>query len=84
MGDIVLPVGLTIGDAADSPIPDSVPAYAPDTQPCFIGYYWLNGAPEPLSPDVDCVDYSVAKEGKPEAYRSSGEQVLKAKNFIPA
>lgn len=82
LGDIVLPVDLDIGDAANLPIPDSVPAYASDNPPCFIGHYRLTGIPEPLSSNVACVDYSVAKEGELVAYRWSGEQVLKTEKFI--
>ncbi|WP_434354290.1 metallophosphoesterase [Psychrobacter sp. HD31] len=29
-------------------------------KPVFIGHYWMNGIPEPLSKQVVCVDYSAA------------------------
>ena len=49
------------------------PEYDASDKPCFIGHYWLSGDPEPLAPNVACLDYSVAKNGKLVAYRWSGE-----------
>ncbi len=45
-------------------------------QPLFIGHYWLTGEPAPLSNQVACVDYSIAKHGKLCAYRWQGEKIL--------
>ena len=52
-------------------------------KPVFIGHYWLKGEPEPLHPNIACLDYSVAGEkgGKLCAYRWQGEHTLKSENF---
>jgi hypothetical protein len=58
--------------------------YSPDQPPVFIGHYWMEGEPEPLTPNVACVDYSVASSrgGKLMAYRWDGEQALSAEKFV--
>jgi hypothetical protein len=81
LGEITLPVGIAIGDAADLPLPDFIPIYGKDQRPCFIGHYWLQGNPTPLTHNVACLDYSVAKNGKLVAYRWSGEKTLRKDNF---
>jgi hypothetical protein len=57
------------------------PAHAP---PVIVGHYWLpaTGHPAPLSPNVACVDYSVAKGGLLAAYRWDGERELRADRFV--
>ena len=51
--------------------------------PVFIGHYWLTGEPEPLTPNVACLDYSVARAGgRLAAYRWDGEQELEAGKFV--
>lgn len=51
--------------------------------PVFVGHYWLSGTPEPLAPNVVCVDYSVAKaKGALAAYRWQGEKLLQKVNFV--
>jgi hypothetical protein len=82
LGDIALPFGIEIGDAANLPVPQGIPKYDASDKPCFIGHYWLSGDPEPLAPNVACLDYSVAKNGKLVAYRWSGEAVLEKDNFV--
>ncbi|MBV0933595.1 metallophosphoesterase [Marinobacterium weihaiense] len=81
LGEIALPEALDIGHAASMSAPDFIPTYSADQPPCFVGHYWLDGEPEPLAPNVACLDYSVAKEGKLVAYRWSGERVLCKNNF---
>ncbi|MEL6180530.1 MAG: metallophosphoesterase [Myxococcota bacterium] len=49
--------------------------------PVFIGHYWLEGTPEPLTKTVACVDYSVAKGGQLVAYRWDGSS-LDDNNFV--
>jgi len=58
--------------------------YAADDPPVFVGHYWLENEPKCLTPNVACLDYSVAAEkgGKLVAYRWSGEQKLNDDNFI--
>ncbi len=51
--------------------------------PLFVGHYWLNHEqPNPLSDNIACVDYSVAKNGKLVAYCWRGEEKLIVDNFI--
>lgn len=57
--------------------------YAQAEKPCFLGHYWLEGTPEPLAPNIACLDYSVAKPGgKLAAYRWDGEAALDASRFV--
>jgi len=81
LGDIALPFGIELGDAANLPVPQGVPKYDSSDKPCFIGHYWLSGDPEPLAANVACLDYSIAKNGKLVAYRWSGESRLTRSNF---
>jgi len=62
---------------------DHLIEYAHDAPPVFLGHYWLEGEPEPLAPNIVCLDYSVAKPGgKLVAYRWDGEQALRRDKFI--
>ncbi|SDZ85913.1 metallophosphoesterase [Microbulbifer marinus] len=81
LGEVALPLGVDLQEAAALPVPRGVPRYGREEVPCFIGHYWLNGAPGPLADNVACLDYSIAKSGKLVAYRWSGEQSLDRKNF---
>ena len=57
--------------------------YSHSAPPVFLGHYWLEGKPEPLAPNIACLDYSVAKPGgKLVAYRWNGEQHLKPEHFV--
>jgi hypothetical protein len=63
------------------PIPSSVcPGYR-DSQPLFIGHYWLDGEPAPLTPKVACLDYSGCEPGVLCAYRWAGEAQLHVEHF---
>lgn len=84
LGEVALPAGVDIADAANLSIPNTVPKYDSHLPPCFIGHYWLDGIPAPLSRNVACLDYSVAKDGKLVAYRWNGEQTIKKENFTHA
>ena len=55
--------------------------YASDSAPVFVGHYWLTGTPKPLTTNVACTDYSVAKGGKLVAYRWDGEPTLREEKF---
>jgi hypothetical protein len=62
---------------------DHLIEYAHDAPPVFLGHYWLEGTPEPLAPNIACLDYSVAKPGgRLVAYRWDGERVLAADRFV--
>ncbi len=82
LGDMALPFGVDIGFAAALPVPGDIPRYGKGECPCFVGHYWLRGAPAPLSDNVACLDYSVAKGGHLVAYRFDGERVLSAEKFV--
>jgi hypothetical protein len=57
--------------------------YGPDERPVFLGHYWLEGEPAPLTNNVACLDYSVAKPGgKLVAYRWDGESTLLPERFV--
>jgi len=57
--------------------------YSDEAPPVFLGHYWMEGDPEPLAPNIACLDYSVAKPGgKLVAYRWDGEQTLSQDKFI--
>jgi hypothetical protein len=57
--------------------------YPRDAPPVFFGHYWLMAdKPSLFTPNVACVDWSVAKGGKLVAYRWDGEQELDEENFV--
>lgn len=55
--------------------------YAAHEPPLFVGHYWLKGHPEPLTPNLACLDYSAVKFGRLVAYRMDGEAQLSADKF---
>ncbi|MBL8819907.1 MAG: metallophosphoesterase [Planctomyces sp.] len=57
--------------------------YGADEVPLFVGHYWMTGTPhEPLTSNIACLDYSVAKNGHLCAYRFDGERVLSSNKFV--
>jgi hypothetical protein len=57
-------------------------AYPSEEKPVFFGHYWLEGeVPILQAPNVCCVDYSVANQGKLVAYRFDGETELRKEKF---
>lgn len=61
---------------------DHLVVYSHDAPPVFVGHYWMEGDPQPLAPNIACLDYSVAKPGgKLVAYRWEGEPKLRKENF---
>ena len=60
---------------------DESHSYHASYPPVFVGHYWHNGIPGPLSDNCACLDYSVAKNGKLVAYLWRGESILKESNF---
>ena len=52
--------------------------YGADQPPLFVGHYWLKGKPQPIAPNVACLDYSAVKYGRLVAYRMDGEAHLRA------
>lgn len=78
-----------IADIPHQPVPDDVmPGYS-GGKPLFVGHYWLSGNPAPLTPQIACLDYSIAAstthgdgKGKLCAYRWQGETALNAANMV--
>lgn len=62
---------------------DHLVEYSHEAPPVFLGHYWMEGQPEPLAPNIACLDYSVANEGGSlVAYRWDGEQTLESGKFV--
>ena len=55
--------------------------YGPDEKPLFIGHYWMQGLPEPIVPNIACLDYSAVKYGRLAAYRMDTETRLQQGKF---
>ncbi|HCG77719.1 MAG: serine/threonine protein phosphatase [Thalassolituus maritimus] len=55
--------------------------YGPDEKPLFIGHYWMSGLPEPIVPNIACLDYSAVKYGRLVAYRMDTERHLQKGKF---
>jgi len=68
----------------DTPVEgDYLINYSANEKPLFHGHYWLETKIRPLTDNIACVDYSVAKPGgKLVAYRWNGEQTLSKDKFI--
>jgi hypothetical protein len=59
------------------------PVYGKEEKPVFFGHYWLEDEiPMLQTPNVCCLDYSVANNGKLVAYRFNGEHRLNDKNYV--
>jgi hypothetical protein len=56
--------------------------YGPEQPPLFVGHYWLKGKPQPVAPNVACLDYSAVKYGRLVAYRMDGEAHLRAHKYV--
>jgi hypothetical protein len=50
--------------------------------PVFVGHYWMEGEPEPIRPNIVCLDYSAVKYGRLVAYRMDDEAVLDRRKFV--
>ena len=77
-----LPVRGRLPETAVPPDSPAVP-YSADAPPVFVGHYWLpESQPAPLTRNVACLDYSVAKGGMLAAYRFDGESRLSSDRFV--
>jgi hypothetical protein len=59
--------------------------YEKHEKPIFFGHYWLKSEDyprTPLTPNIACLDYSVAMNGRLTAYQWDGEQTLSADKFV--
>lgn len=83
MHDVAFPSGILDAETGQMPVcANDLVGYPISEKPVFIGHYWMKGAPELMAPNLACLDYSVAKDGKLVAYRWSGEQTLSNDNFV--
>lgn len=57
-------------------------SYASTELPVFVGHYWMSGEPEPITPNIACLDYSAVKYGKLVAYRMDDEKILQKEKFV--
>lgn len=82
--DLCMPESETVPKVPVPSTGSSARGYGAAEPPVIVGHYWLPPTtPEPLAPNVGCVDYSVAKEGGMlAAYRWDGERVLDAGKFV--
>lgn len=71
---------------ADMPIEpghrEQMVSYGAEERPLFVGHYWLKGHPEPIAPNIACLDYSAVKFGRLVAYRFDGEAQLDPEKFV--
>lgn len=56
--------------------------YGRDEKLLFIGHYWREGEPEPITDNIACIDYSAVKFGKLVAYRYDGEARVQRDKFV--
>ncbi len=56
--------------------------YGLEQPPLFIGHYWRQGEPLPITANIVCLDYSAVKSGKLVAYRMDQETQLDAAKFV--
>ncbi|MEH6444115.1 MAG: metallophosphoesterase [Oceanospirillaceae bacterium] len=56
--------------------------YGPEEKNLFIGHYWCEGIPAPLTKNIACLDYSAVKFGQLVAYRYDFEENLQADKFV--
>lgn len=75
-GMVIGPPSLYEATRGIAPTLDSLQAYSPREPHVFFGHYWFTGEPALQAPNVACLDYSVARNGKLVAYRWDGEDVL--------
>ncbi|WP_236074900.1 metallophosphoesterase [Teredinibacter purpureus] len=86
----------TLQDVAfqPDPLPDDIGAlslnheqknallcYSENEKPVFVGHYWLQGNPEPVTKNLACLDYSAVKYGRLACYRFDGEHYLDKSKF---
>ena len=68
-----------------NPVPQTAFAspYHAQERPVFIGHYWLQDfPPKPLTTNIACLDYSIAKDGWLCAYQFDGQLPLTADRIV--
>lgn len=63
-------------------MPDHLKVCLPTDKHIFFGHYWRIGEPAIIDGHLACVDYSAGKGHPLVAYRYSGEDQLRAENFV--
>ncbi len=61
---------------------DALLYYAGDEKLLFIGHYWRDGEPTPITRNIACLDYSAVKFGKLVAYRYDNERSVDPAKFV--
>ncbi len=56
--------------------------YGSEQKPLFIGHYWQEGEPAPITDNIGCLDYSAVKGGKLVAYRMDCGADLDRSGFV--
>jgi len=56
--------------------------YGPEEKLLFIGHYWRQGKPAPVTSNIACIDYSAVKFGKLVAYRLDDETRILPEKFV--
>ena len=56
--------------------------YGPEEKLLFMGHYWCEGMPAPLTDNIACLDFSAVKYGKLVAYRLDDETRLRPERFV--
>ncbi|MFW6339049.1 MAG: metallophosphoesterase, partial [Alkalispirochaetaceae bacterium] len=82
VGDIVFPRNVTESSHPIAPEEYGLLRGYDQEKPLFLGHYWLSGEPEPLTPRIACLDFSVAAGGKLVAYTFRGEKELVEEHFV--
>lgn len=82
VGDIVFPRNVTESSHPIAPEEYRLLCGYDQEKPLFLGHYWLSGEPEPLTPRIACLDFSVASGGKLVAYTFRGEKELVEEHFV--
>lgn len=55
--------------------------YPKEDKILFLGHYWMNGIPKPITHNIACIDYSAVKYGRLAAYRMNTEKKLQRARF---
>ncbi|MBV1789575.1 metallophosphoesterase [Marinobacterium sp. D7] len=86
MGDVVFQPDPLPEHIARMPLTDSqredLLYYGPEQKLLFMGHYWCEGMPVPLTDNIACLDYSAVKYGKLVAYRLDDEKALRKDKFV--
>lgn len=61
---------------------DNLYYYSAEEKSLFIGHYWCEGEPAPITDNIACLDYSAVKFGKLVAYRYDFEKYLSKDKFV--